>query len=115
VSEGWREKFRTQALQAVTKRATYGNDITLATSSVGERHTSLDEHKEATPRGRGDVNDVKVARTSRWTISPSEQPLQDKGLEYCEDVALQRHEWLRDYYWKAPSYPSSTSTPRAPS
>ncbi|MDD1776000.1 MAG: hypothetical protein LUP94_01440, partial [Candidatus Methanomethylicus sp.] len=30
MTETWREKFRNQAMQAITKRAIYGNDIDLS-------------------------------------------------------------------------------------
>ncbi len=106
MSEGWREKFRTQALQAVTKRAMYGNDIDLSDFiySGNVKPSMDDDTKKRTLEVGVDINDVKSGTYFQMdhSVLLSQLASKIKGLELLPtDVALQRYEWLRDYYWKA--------------
>jgi len=96
VSEGWREKFRTQALQAVTKRATYGNDIDLSDFIYsGSGTPSMDDDtKRRTLEVGVDVNDVKSGTYFQMdhSVLLSQLASKIKGLELLPTaVALQRH------------------------
>lgn len=108
MSESWKEKLKIQALQAVTKRATYGNDMDLSdfiySGNVTPRITD-DASKRALEVGV-DTKDVKSGMFFQMdhSILLSQLASKIKGLEMMPtDAALKRYDWLRDYYWKAVS------------
>ncbi len=106
MSESWKEKFRTQALQAITKRATYGNDIDLSDFIYSGKVTPsiTDETRRRSLEVGVDVKDVKSGTFFQidHAVLLSQLASKIKGLEMLPtDVALQRYKWLREYYWKA--------------
>jgi hypothetical protein len=108
MSDSWRDKYRTKALQTITKKATYGNDIDL-TDFVGGgicpdgicedvRTKSLEVGVDvAETKGKGGTY-FQIDHS----VLMSQLASKIKGLELMStDIALDRYEWLRDYYWKA--------------
>lgn len=106
MSDAWREKFRSQALQTITKRAAYGNDIDLSEfTCLGCSLPSInDDVKKMAQEVGVDVGDTKGGTFLQMdhAVILNQIASSIKGLEMMPtDAALQRYEWLRDYYWKA--------------
>jgi len=106
MSEAWRDKFKNKAMQAITKKAVYGNDIDLSEFSCSGRSTlAISENiRKRTLEVGVDVSDVKAGTFFQidHSVLLSQLASKIKGLELMPtDLALQKYEWLREYYWKA--------------
>jgi Fe-S cluster assembly scaffold protein SufB len=110
MDDAWRERFRMRALQAVTKRAPYGNDIDLSEFiQTGSTPTTISEEAKKKSLEVGvDVGEVKGGVKSGTyfqmdhAVLLSQLASRIKGLELMPtDLALSKYDWLRAYYWKA--------------
>ncbi|MBM5805023.1 MAG: SufD family Fe-S cluster assembly protein [Candidatus Verstraetearchaeota archaeon] len=95
-----------RALQAVTKRAPYGNDIDLSEFiQTGRIATTIPEDVKRKSLEVGvDVGEVKSGTYFQLdhSVLLSRLASRIKGLELMPaDLALGKYEWLRGYYWKA--------------
>jgi len=106
MSDEWRKKYRLEALQAVTKRATFGNDIDLSdfvTIPKGERGIDEDVKKKGLEVGV-DVEGKKGGTYFQvdHSVLLSQIASRIKGVEMMTtDEALNKYDWLKGYYWKA--------------
>lgn len=108
MSEAWKEKLRMRALTAVTKKATFGNDIDL--SEFVEPGASSGEVTEEVRRKSLEVGvDISQQKSGTYfqldhSVLLSQMASKVQGLELIPtDQALLKHDWLKDYYWKAVS------------
>jgi hypothetical protein len=108
MDSSWREKFRTKAMQAITKRATYGNDIDLSDFVDPGSIPGMiaDDVRKKSLEVGVDVGQIKSGTYFQLdhSVLLSQLASKIKGLELMStDLALDKYEWLRDYYWKAVS------------
>ena len=108
MSDSWREKYKVKALQAITKRAAYGNDIDLSDFiEAGECPNGICEDVRSRTLEVGvDINKKEGGTYMQMDHSVLMSKLMSnvKGVEFMPtDEALEKNEWLRDYYWKAVS------------
>jgi Fe-S cluster assembly scaffold protein SufB len=108
MDSSWREKFRTKAMGAITKRATFGNDIDLSdfVDPGSMPSTIADDVRKKSLEVGVDVSQIKSGTYFQLdhSVLLSQLASNIKGLELMPtDVALEKYEWLRDYYWKAVS------------
>ncbi|MEM3485431.1 MAG: hypothetical protein QXI12_07385, partial [Candidatus Methanomethyliaceae archaeon] len=106
MSESWREKFKMKAMEALTKRAPFGNDIDLG-SFIGQaisRGTIPEDAANKALEVGIELTDKKsgIYFQLDHSVVLSQLASKIKGLELMPiDDALSRYEWLRQYYWKA--------------
>jgi Fe-S cluster assembly scaffold protein SufB len=108
MAEAWREKLRMRALTAVTKKAAFGNDIDL--SEFIEQGVASVEVTDEVRRKSLEVGvDLSQQKGGTYfqidhSVLLSQLASKVQGLELIPtDLALQKYDWLRDYYWKAVS------------
>ncbi|MCX8182457.1 MAG: SufD family Fe-S cluster assembly protein [Candidatus Methanomethyliaceae archaeon] len=106
MDEGWREKFRLRAMEALTKKAPFGSDIDL--SKFTGQAISRDVIPEDAPNKALEVGVELTEKKSGiyfqldHSVILSQLASKIKGLELMPiDDALSKYEWLRQYYWKA--------------
>ena len=108
MAEAWREKLRMRALTAVTKKAAFGNDIDLS-EFIEPGATSGEITEEVSRRSLEVGVDVAQQKGGMYfqldhSVLLSQLASKVQGLELMPtDQALQKYDWLRDYYWKAVS------------
>ncbi|MGC8936819.1 MAG: SufB/SufD family protein [Candidatus Methanomethylicaceae archaeon] len=106
MSEAWREKFKQKAMEALTKKAPFGNDVDL--SKFTDRAVPKDSIPDDAPSKALEVG-VELAEKKGGiyfqldhSVILSQLASKIKGLELMPiDDALSKYEWLRQYYWKA--------------
>jgi len=106
MSDEWRKKYRLEALQAVTKRSAYGNDIDLSDFvTIPKGGADLDEDVKRRSLEVGVDLEGKKGGTYfqvDHSVLLSQLASRIKGVEMMPtDEALNKYEWLRGYYWKA--------------
>lgn len=106
MSEAWRERLRMQAMQAITKRSPFGNDIDLSEfSTISPEEAAISEEVRRRSLEVGvDVGEIKSGTYLQvdHSVLLSQLASQIKGLELIPtEEALKRYEWLKGYYWKA--------------
>jgi Fe-S cluster assembly scaffold protein SufB len=106
VDEGWREKFKLKAMEALDKKAPFGNDVDL--SRFTGKAVSRDAIPDEAPSKALEVG-VELSEKKSGTyfqldhsVILSQLASRIKGLELMPiDDALSKYDWLRQYYWKA--------------
>jgi Fe-S cluster assembly scaffold protein SufB len=106
MTEAWKDKLRARAFSALTKKAAFGNDIDL--SEFVAKGTATGEVSEEIRKRSLEVG-VDVSREKGGTyfqldhsVLLSQLASKVQGLELIPiDLALQKYDWLKDYYWKA--------------
>ncbi|MDI9644507.1 MAG: SufD family Fe-S cluster assembly protein [Candidatus Verstraetearchaeota archaeon] len=106
MGEEWRKKYKLEALQAVTKRAAFGNDIDLSDFvTVPSREGELtDEVAKKTLEVGVDLGAKKTGTYFQLdhSVLLSQIASKVKGVEMMPtDEALDKYDWLKNYYWKA--------------
>ncbi len=106
MDEGCRENFKLRAMEALTKKAPFGNDIDL--SKFTERAMPRDSIPEDVPTRALEVGiDLAEKKSGIYfqldhSVLLSQLASKIKGLELMPiDEALSKYDWLRSYYWKA--------------
>jgi Fe-S cluster assembly scaffold protein SufB len=108
MTEAWREKLKMRALTAVTKKAAFGNDIDLS-EFIEQGATSAKVTDEVMRKSLEVGVDMSQQKSGTYfqmdhSVLLSQLASKVQGLELVPmDLALQKYDWLKDYYWKAVS------------
>ncbi len=102
----WRDKYRELALQAITKKATYGSDIDISKfiDKAEEKTIISDEIKNKALEVGIELSQEKSGTYLQvdHSVLLSRVASNIEGLEVLStDEALLKYDWLKSYYWKA--------------
>ncbi|MGQ9759996.1 MAG: SufB/SufD family protein [Candidatus Methanomethylicaceae archaeon] len=105
MNEGWREKLRLRATQAITKNSPFGNDVDLSQfiESVSPKNLISDDVSSKALDVGIELEQKKggIYFQLDHSVILSQVASKIKGLELLPiDEGLAKYDWLKSYYWR---------------